>query len=118
LGHKAYDGQREAIASADPASQNHTHGKGHRHPPLTAHPEAANRYKSSVRSKVEHPIGTIKRVFGFRRVRDGGIANNANRLFLASALADLFNVGGRLLMDGAQGVHWKHNARQRAGDSC
>jgi len=96
VGHKAYGGQREAIASADPASQNHTHGKGHRHPPLTAHPEAANRYKSSVRSKVEHLIGTIKRVFGFRKVRYRGIAKNATRLFVASALANLFMVRRRL----------------------
>lgn len=100
-GDKAYDGQREAIAAAAPAAQNHTHDKGHRHRPLSEEQEAANRYKSSVRSKVEHPIGTIKRVFGFRKVRYRGIAKNANRLFVASALANLFNVRRRLLMAGA-----------------
>ena len=100
-GDKAYHGQREAIAAAAPGAQNHTHDKGHRHRPLTADQQAANRYKSSVRSKVEHSIGTIKRVFGFRKVRYRGVAKNANRLFVASALANLFTVRRRLLPAGA-----------------
>jgi len=47
-----------------------------------------------------HPIGTIKRVFGFRKVRYRGIAKNANRLLVASGLANLFMMRRRLLMVG------------------
>jgi IS5 family transposase len=65
---------------------------------VTAHQEGANPYKSSVRSKLEHPIATIKRVFGFRKVRYRGIAKNANRLFVACALANWLNFQKRLLM--------------------
>ncbi len=56
----------------------------------------ANRYKSTIRAKVEHPIGTIKRVFGFTKVRYRGLAKNANRLYVAAALANLFMVRRRL----------------------
>ena len=38
---------------------------------------ACNRTKSKVRTKVEHPIGVIKRVFGFVNV-----AKNAHRLIV------------------------------------
>jgi hypothetical protein len=34
---------------------------------------AKNRAKSKVRAKVEHPIGIIKRVFGFAKVRYRGL---------------------------------------------
>ena len=51
---------------------------------------AKNRTKSKVRVRVEHPIGVIKRVFGFVKVRYRGLAKNANRLVVACALANLF----------------------------
>jgi IS5 family transposase len=95
-GDKAYDGQGAAIAAAAPAAQDHTHDKGHRHRPLTPMQELANHYKSTIRAKVEHPIGTIKRVFGFTKVRYKGLAKNANRLYVAAALANLFMVRRRL----------------------
>ena len=40
---------------------------------------AKNRTKSKVRAKVEHPIGVIKRVFGFTKVRYRGLRKNAYR---------------------------------------
>ena len=46
--------------------------------------------KSSVRAKVEHPFGVIKRVFGFVMVRYRGLEKNAQRLFVTCALANLF----------------------------
>jgi IS5 family transposase len=58
---------------------------------------ARNRTKSKVRAKVEHPIGVLKRVFGFVKVRYRGLAKNACRLFVACALANLFMVRRRLL---------------------
>ena len=100
-GDKTYDGQRQVISEAAPAAQDHTHDRGHHQRPLSERQKAANHAKSRVRAKVEHPIGTIKRVFGFRRVRYRGIAKNTNRLFVASGLANLFMMRRRLLLASA-----------------
>ena len=56
-----------------------------------------NRTKSAVRAKVEHPIGVIKRVFGFGKVRYRGLAKNTHRLWVTCALVSLFMVRRRLL---------------------
>jgi hypothetical protein len=58
---------------------------------------AKNRTKSKVRAKVEHPIGIIKRVFGFAKVRYRGLKKNAHRLLVACALANLFIARRHLL---------------------
>lgn len=81
-----------AIETAATAAADHTHIKGCRNRLLTAADKAANRIKSRTRARVEHPIGTIKHVFGFRKVRYRGIAKNANRLCMTSALANLFQL--------------------------
>ena len=51
-----------------------------------------NRRKSSVRAKVEHAFGVIKRISGFAKVCYRGMMKNANRFFVACALANLFMV--------------------------
>jgi transposase, IS5 family len=51
-----------------------------------------NRARSRVRARVEYAIGVIKRIFGFTKMRYRGIAKNANRLFVACALANLYMV--------------------------
>jgi IS5 family transposase len=56
-----------------------------------------NRTKSKVRAKVEHPIGVIKRVFGFAKVRYRGLKKNAHRLIVTCALANLFMARRHLL---------------------
>ena len=58
---------------------------------------ARNRVKSKVRSRVEHAIGVIKRVFGFAKVRYRGLRKNANQVFVLAALANLFIVRRRLM---------------------
>jgi IS5 family transposase len=50
-----------------------------------------------VRSKVEHVCGVLKLKFGFVKVRYRGMAKNANRLFTAFALVNLFMVRKRRL---------------------
>jgi IS5 family transposase len=40
-----------------------------------------------VRARVEHPIGIIKRVFGFVKVRYRGLTKNVHRLIVTGALA-------------------------------
>jgi IS5 family transposase len=50
-----------------------------------------------VRSKVEHVFGVLKLKFGFVKVRYRGLAKNANQLFAACALVNLFLVRRKLL---------------------
>jgi IS5 family transposase len=50
-----------------------------------------------VRAKVEHPIGIIKLVFGFAKVRYRGLKKNTHRLIVTCALANLFIVRRHLL---------------------
>lgn len=96
-GDSAYSGQGEAIRACAPQAQDFTHTKAHRHRPLTDEDKAKNRTKSGVRAKVEHPFHVLKRVFGFVKVCYRGLAKNANRLFVACGLVNLYLARRRLL---------------------
>jgi IS5 family transposase len=96
-GDSAYTGQREAIRQAAPKAKDFTHEKATRNHPLTDEQKAKNTTKSKVRAKGEHPFLVIKRIFGFMKVRYRGLMKNANRLFVACALANLFMARRRLL---------------------
>ena len=62
------------------------------------HPtRAKNRNKSRVRAKVEHTIGVIKRIFGFRKVRYRGLEKNRHRLEVLAALTNLYLMRRTLL---------------------
>jgi IS5 family transposase len=96
-GDSAYTGQGEVLAKAAPNALDFTNEKGYRNRPLSEAQKAKNRTKSKVRAKVEHVFGVIKCVFGFAKVRYRGLDKNAHKLFVVSALANLFMVRGRLL---------------------
>lgn len=70
-------------------------GKGYEY--LTPRQRNLNRARSRVRARAEHAIGVFKRIFQFTKVRYRGLAKNANRLFVACALANLYMVRHRLL---------------------
>ncbi len=89
-GDSAYAGQTEVIRQHAPRAKDFTHKRGHRHRPLSADDRRRNRNKSRVRAKGEHPFLILKCIFGFDKVRYRGIDKNANRLFTACALANLF----------------------------
>ena len=89
-GDAAYAGQTEVIRQHAPNARDFTQEKGHRHRPLTEEQRRRNRNKSRVRAKGEHPFLILKRVFGFDKVRYRGIDKNANRLFVACGLVNLF----------------------------
>jgi IS5 family transposase len=57
---------------------------------LSAKERAKYRSKSRVRAKGEHPLLILKRVFGFNKIRYRGLDKNANRLFVACGLVNLF----------------------------
>ncbi len=89
-GDSAYAGQTEVIRQHAPRAKDFTHKRGHRHRPLSADDRRRNRNKSRVRAKGEHPFLILKCIFGFDKVRYRGIDKNANRLFVACGLVNLF----------------------------
>ena len=96
-GDSAYAGQGEVIREHAPNAKDFTNKKGCRSRPLSDEERAKNRNKSRVRAKGEHPFLILKQVFGFRKVRYRGLDKNANRLFVACGLVNLFMVRRVLL---------------------
>jgi len=94
-GDSAYRGkaQRERLKQIAPKARDFTNKRAYRNSPLTAADRETNRRKSSVRSKVEHPFLTLKRLWGFAKVRYRGLAKNANRAFAMLAMVNLVKWG-------------------------
>ncbi len=97
-GDSAYRGkdQRERLKDIAPKAKDFTNKRAYRNSPLTDADKETNRRKSSVRSKVEHPFLTLKRLWGFAKVRYRGLAKNANRAFAMLAMLNI-NKWGRPL---------------------
>ena len=91
-GDSAYAGQAAVLSVCAPYARDFTHRRA-----ATPELHATNRWKSRIRARVEHPIGVIKRVFGFTKVCYRGLAKNRHRLEVAAALANLFMMRKRLL---------------------
>lgn len=89
-GDSAYTGQGELINEKAPRAKDFTNHKGYRSRPLTDADRAKNRTKSTVRAKVEHAFLVLKQIFGFSKVRYRGLDKNANRLFVACGLVNLY----------------------------
>lgn len=96
-GDSAYSGQGDEIREHAPKAKDFTNKKGCRNHPLNEEDKSTNRTKSRVRAKVEHPFLVLKRIFGFSKVRYRGLDKNANRLFVACGLANLY-MARRLLL--------------------
>ncbi len=96
-GDSAYSGQGEVLRTHAPAATDFTNKKGSRHHPLSDRDKEKNRTKSKVRAKVEHPFLILKRIFGFNKVRYRGLDKNANRLFTACGLVNLYMARRMLL---------------------
>lgn len=97
-GDSAYRGekQRERLKQIAPRAKDFTNKRTYRNRPLSDADRQTNRRKSSVRAKVEHPFLTLKRIWGFAKVRYRGLAKNANRAFAMLAIINL-NKWGRPL---------------------
>ena len=89
-GDSAYTGQRDVIRQHAPNAKDFTNKKGSRFHPLTEEQRAKNQTKSKVRAKAEHPFLVLKRIFGFNKVRYRGLDKNANWLFIACGLVNLY----------------------------
>jgi IS5 family transposase len=96
-GDSAYMGQKAAIEKRAPGAKDFTNKRARRNHPLSKAERAVNRTKSRVRAKVEHPFCVVKRLWGFTKVRYRGLSKNANRLFVAFALSNLFVSRNKLL---------------------
>ena len=57
----------------------------------------AERKKSQVRARVEHPFRILKCVFGYTKVRFKGLAKNTSQIVTLFALSNLYQVR-KLLM--------------------
>ena len=96
-GDQAYRGQRAVIRQHAPRAQDFINRRYRYRGVVDEIERAKNRTKSKVRAKVEHPIGIIKRVFGFAKVRYRGLRKNTHRLIVTCALANLFIARRHLL---------------------
>ena len=94
-GDSAYRGkaQRDRLKEIAPQAKDFTNKRAYRNAPLTDADRETNRRKSSIRSKVEHPFLTLKRLWGFAKVRYRGLAKNANRAFAMLAMVNLVKWG-------------------------
>jgi IS5 family transposase len=94
-GDSAYRGkaQRERLREIAPKAKDFTNRRAYRNAPLTEANKETNRRKSAVRSKVEHPFLTLKRLWGFAKTRYRGLAKNANRAFAMLAMINLVKWG-------------------------
>ena len=88
-GDSAYIGQKDQIRANAKQAKDFTHKRGHRNNPLTQKDRKSNRYKSTIRSRVEHLFGVIKQQFGYRKVRYKGLLKNAQAVFMKCALANI-----------------------------
>ena len=96
-GDQAYRGQTEVIHACAPNAKDFTNRRYRYQDQIDERERRKNRVKSKVRSKVEHVFGVMKLKFGFVKVRYRGLAKNAHRLFVTSALVNLFRTRQRLL---------------------
>jgi len=96
-GDQAYKSQGRVIRAKAPKARDFTHRQCKWKHFIDEAIKAKNRTKSRIRSRVEHSIGVIKRVFGFRKVRYRGLAKNGNRVLVTAALANIFLVRYTLL---------------------
>lgn len=90
-GDSAYRGaeRRERLGQLAPKAKGFTNKRNYRNRPLSEADRKTNRRKSSVRSKIEHTFLTLKRHWGFAKVRYRGLAKNANRAFAMLALINV-----------------------------
>jgi IS5 family transposase len=96
-GDSAYQGQGKVIRKHARKARDMTNRRCRYKDQVDEIEKRKNRNKSSVRSKVEHPFLILKKVFGFAKVRYRGIAKNTERLQVACALVNLFQLRGPLL---------------------
>ncbi len=88
-GDSAYTGQKDRIHSVAPKAKDFTHKRARRNRPLTNRDQTTNRYKSSIRPRVEHLFSILKCQFGYQKVRYKGLRKNTLAIMTKCALANI-----------------------------
>jgi len=96
-GDSAYQGQTDVIHQYAAQARDMTHRRYRYRGRTDVIEQRKNRNKSRVRARGEHPFLVLKRIFGFAKVRYRGIAKNAERLYVACALVNVFQLRRSLL---------------------
>jgi len=91
-GDSAYQGQTDVIHRHAPRAADMTQRRYRYRDRIDWLERSKNLHKSSVRARVEHPFLVLKRIFGFSKVRYRGIAKNTQRLYVACALVNIFQL--------------------------
>ncbi|MGH8250141.1 MAG: IS5 family transposase [Steroidobacteraceae bacterium] len=91
-GDSAYQGQSDVIHKYAPNAHDMTNRRCRSRDAVDEVEKRRNRHKSSVRAKGEHPFLILKKVFGFAKVRYRGMFKNTERLHVACALVNLFQL--------------------------
>ena len=91
-GDSAYQGQGQVIHQYAPKARDMTHRRCRYRDRVDLVEQRKNRYKSQTRAKGEHPFLVLKRIFGFAKVRYRDMAKNAERLYVACALINIFQL--------------------------
>ena len=89
-GDSAYASQKALIRGKAPQAKDFTNQRVKRKGEIDEVARAKNRSKSSIRARVEHVFGVVKRLWGFGKVRYRGLHKNATRAFTALALANIY----------------------------
>ena len=95
-GDSAYQGQKDVIRRYAPKARDMTNRRYRYQGRVDEVQRRKNRVKSSIRSRVEHPFLILKKVFGFEKVRYRGMEKNGERVQVACALINLFQLRGQL----------------------
>ncbi|MBB5463898.1 IS5 family transposase [Paraburkholderia sp. Cpub6] len=97
-GDSAYASQKELIHSKAPRARDFTNQRTRRAGgEVDEVQRGKNRNKSKIRARVEHVFAVVKRLWGFTKVRYRGLAKNANRAFVALALANVYLARKKLM---------------------
>lgn len=99
-GDQAYRGQTAVIRHHAPRAQDFTNRRYRHGGQVDEVEREQHRTKATVRAKVEHAIGVIKRLFGFTTGQYRGLAKNTQRLLVTCAFANRFLVRRRLVPAG------------------
>ena len=87
-GDKAYADQVRKQRAEEEGIVWRVHRKTNRGRRLNCADRSFNRKSNRVRARVEHPVGIIKNLWGYRKVRYRGLAKNTAHLFTLFALAN------------------------------
>ncbi len=95
-GDRGYQGCGEIIKATAPQAKDFTNRRVRKPDGVDEAERLRNRTKSRTRARVEHPFLVLKRLWGFAKVRYRGLTKNANRVFTALAMVNLYMAARRV----------------------